>query len=153
FTNTKRGSITIVKDDQNPEKDATDFAFTTTGAGLSGFSLDDDDDPTLSNTKPFSNLVPGGSRVITEGANSNWDLTAINCTGSGYTTDVPNRKVTIVLANGGNVSCTFVNQRKAPLTITKLITGGGAQVFDFSRTGISNFQLGNGGSVSSGFTL
>jgi hypothetical protein len=153
FTNTKRGKITIVKDDQNPEKDATDFSFTTTGDGLSGFPLDDDDDATLSNTKVFNNLVPGGSRVITEGANTNWDLTAINCTGSGYTTDVPNRKVTIVLANGGNVSCTFVNQRKARLTITKVITGGGAQVFDFSRTGISNFQLGNGGSVSSGFTL
>jgi len=153
FTNTKRGSITIVKDDQNPEKDATDFAFTTTGAGLSGFSLDDDDDPTLSNTKPFSNLVPGGSRVITEGANSNWDLTAINCTGSGYVTDVPNRKVTITLANGGNVTCTFVNQRKARLTITKVVTGGGSQTFEFSRTGISNFTLGNGGSVSSGFLI
>ena len=153
FTNTKRGKITIVKDDQNPEKDPTDFSFTTTGDGLSGFPLDDDDDATLSNTKVFSNLVPGGSRVITEGANTSWDLTAINCTGSGYTTDVPNRKVTIVLTNGGDVTCTFVNQRKARLTITKVITGGGAQQFDFSRTGISNFQLGNGGSVSSGFTL
>lgn len=153
FTNTKRGKITIVKDDQNPEKDATDFSFTTSGAGLSGFSLDDDDDATLSNTKAFSNLVPGGSRVITEGANSNWDLTAINCTGPGYTTDLANRKVTIVVANGGETTCTFVNKRKAQLTVTKIVTGGVAQVFDFSRTGISDFTLSNGQSISSGFSI
>ena len=35
------GSITIIKD-VNPEPDATDFSFTTTGTGLSNFSLDDD---------------------------------------------------------------------------------------------------------------
>ena len=42
FTNVQAGTITIIKDAQ-PDSDQ-DFAFTTSGAGLSGFSLDDDGD-------------------------------------------------------------------------------------------------------------
>ena len=57
-----RGSITIVKD-AVPD-DAQDFAFTTGGAGLpASFSLDDDADATLSNTRTFTNLAPGGYSV------------------------------------------------------------------------------------------
>ena len=51
-------TLTIVKDTQpdGPQ----DFAFTTTGAGLSPFSLDDDTDPTLPNAirSPVSPPVP-----------------------------------------------------------------------------------------------
>ena len=41
YTNDLLGALTIIKD-VNPEPDATDFAFTATGAGLTNFSLDDD---------------------------------------------------------------------------------------------------------------
>ncbi len=59
ITNTRinNGSITIVKD-ASPDS-TQDFAFTTIGTGLSGFSLDDDADNTLSNTKVFSDLAAG----------------------------------------------------------------------------------------------
>ena len=40
-----KGSITIIKDSQ-PDS-SQDFGFTTTGDGLSNFSLDDDTDATL----------------------------------------------------------------------------------------------------------
>ena len=48
----------VVKDSQ--PNDPQDFSFTA-GGGLSpsSFSLDDDADPTLSNTRTFSNIVPG----------------------------------------------------------------------------------------------
>ena len=61
YTNTQRGSITIIK---NTVPDgAQDFAYTTTGSGLSGFSLDDDGVNTgtggdILNTKVFDNRCP-----------------------------------------------------------------------------------------------
>ena len=50
-------SLTIIKD--AVPNDAQDFHFTTTGAGLSAFDLDDDADGTLPNTKIFTDLAPG----------------------------------------------------------------------------------------------
>ena len=49
----------MVVEDAVPN-DAQDFSFTT-GGGLSpaSFSLDDDSDGTLSNTRTFADLVPG----------------------------------------------------------------------------------------------
>ena len=61
FGNTKLGSITIVKD-AIPD-DAQDFAFTTSGTGLSPFTLDDDGDATRSNTITFGGLLPGAYSV------------------------------------------------------------------------------------------
>ena len=49
--------------------DAQDFDYTTTGSQLSDFSLDDDADATLSNTKVFTVSGAGfGSKTITESA-------------------------------------------------------------------------------------
>src|SRR5438093_635532 len=56
YTTLFRSTITIVKD--AVPNDAQDFAFTTTGGGpaafTTGFSLDDDSDPTLSNSQTFT---------------------------------------------------------------------------------------------------
>src|SRR2546421_8341709 len=74
FTNRKRGSIVVV---ENSTPNAPqDFGFTA-GGGLSpsSFSLDDDSDPTLSNTRTFSDLVPGSGYSLDETVPSNWDLT------------------------------------------------------------------------------
>ena len=161
FTNTQRGSIVIIKDTQNPATDPQDFAYTGTGTGLSGFSLDDDGDNanTLSNTKTFSNLVPGGSRVVTETPlPSEWALTAINCTGatnSTVSTSVANRTATIGLAAGETVTCTYVNQRKARLNVDKVLVGGGALLFDFSlNPGSVSFSLADATTpFTTGFSL
>src|SRR6185503_16829768 len=58
FANRKRGQIVAVKD--AVPNDPQDFGFTA-GGGLSpaSFSLDDDADNTLSNTRTFADLSPG----------------------------------------------------------------------------------------------
>jgi hypothetical protein len=169
FTNTKQGSIKIVKDAKNPETDAEDFSFTAGGTGMTPTSFDLDDDGEvviLSNERTFSGLLPNGARTVTEGAEANWTLTNISCTGATTSTiaylgasggtnafQAGDNQVSIGLAAGENIVCTFRNERKARLIISKVVTGGGVQIFDFSRTGISNFTLQNGQTNNSGFTL
>jgi hypothetical protein len=108
FTNTKRGSVTIVKD--AAPNDAQDFAFTTTGTGLSAFSLDDDSNVMLPNSKTFSNLVPGNCSV-TEGAVAGWDLTGLTCNDANGTTNPGTRTANIALDPGETVTCTFTNTK------------------------------------------
>jgi hypothetical protein len=99
------GSITIIK---NAVPDgAQDFAFTTTGAGLSGFSLDDDANATLSNARDFTNLA-AGSYTISESVTAGWNLTSIVCS-TGGTGDPATRTASISLVAGANVTCTFLN--------------------------------------------
>ena len=99
------GSITIIKD--AAPNNAQDFAFTTTGTGLSSFSLDDDADAALTNQKVFSSLA-AGSYTVVETATTGWTLTSISCStgGSGNTTT---RTASITLTASENVICTFVN--------------------------------------------
>ena len=125
--------------------DEQDFAFTGTGSGVSGFSLDDDADPGLSNTKVFTfdgNQL-GDAKVVTESANpTGWTLTAVACSAGG-TADLANRNVTATLAAGDAVSCTFTNTKDATLTIVKDAVPNDAQDFAFTGTGsgVSGFSL------------
>ena len=111
----QKGSITIVKDavPNGPQ----DFAFTTTGTGLSGFSLDDDSDAALASTKTFTNLLPG-SYSVTEQATTGWDLSNVSCTGGG--TQVSGATATITLAPGANVSCTYTNRQRGNIVVNKV---------------------------------
>ena len=143
FTNTKRGTITIIKN--TVPDDAQDFAYTTTGSGLSSFSLDDDADGTLSNTQTFTNLVPG-SYTVTEGAVSGFNLTGIVCTdpSGGTTTDTATRTASINLAAGETVTCTYTNTKLASIVIIKDAIPNDAQDFSFTNdiTGCSpSFNL------------
>lgn len=103
------GSITIVKE-AHPEG-AQDFAFTTTGTGLSSFSLDDDADATLSNQKAFTGLG-AGSYSVSEGATAGWELTQVHCTAvAGTTTAATASGVNIQLGPRAHVTCWFVNTK------------------------------------------
>ncbi len=106
YENTKRGSITVVKDAQ--PNAAQDFGFTTIGSGLSSFSLDDDADGTLSNTRTFGNLV-SGAYSVTESPTTGWDLTGISCDSEGATTE--GRTASIDLQPGEDVICTYTNEQ------------------------------------------
>ncbi|MBL8121462.1 hypothetical protein JNM87_01800, partial [Candidatus Saccharibacteria bacterium] len=148
FVNTvQKGSITIVKD--AVPNGAQDFTFTTTGNGLSSFSLDDDTNPTLSNTKTFSNLLPG-SYSVTEQATGGWDMSGLSCSGGG--TQVNGATVAINLAAGANVSCTYTNRQHGRIIVNKVtnpsydktgfpitISGNAAVVGNVNRT-VSNDQ-------------
>lgn len=140
FVNTtNKGSITITKD--AVPNDAQDFSFTTTGTGLSSFSLDDDSDATLSNTKVFNNLMPG-TFSISENSVNDWNLDDISCTGaSDFSKDINSRSVTINLKPGENITCTFTNKiQTGTLIVKKVVTNdnGGMKIasdFTFSVDG------------------
>jgi hypothetical protein len=118
--------ITIIKDAQ--PNSAQDFTYTTTGTGLSSFSLDDDSDATLSTTKVFSDLSPGAFSV-TEGApGGGYALSTDTCVvdksdASDPTTASGNNSTgvsTINLGNTGEVTCTYVNVLQRSLIISKV---------------------------------
>ena len=111
FVNVMDGSITIIKD-ADPE-DGTDFDFTTTGAGLSDFTLDDDADGSLPNNQSFLSLAPGSDYSVDETPVTGWDLASIDCnvTGVGTSATPDGTGVDMTLADGGSITCTFVNEQ------------------------------------------
>ena len=102
-----------------------DFAFTATnGATPASFTLDDDADPTLSNTQVLTGLVDGQTYVVTEtSANqAGFSLTGLVCTGGGADTTVEfaTGVATIGFDAGETIVCTFTNtQAGATLTLQK----------------------------------
>ncbi|OGM87387.1 hypothetical protein A2616_01265 [Candidatus Woesebacteria bacterium RIFOXYD1_FULL_33_11] len=131
-TNTRvnNASITIVKD-SFPD-DPQDFSFTTTGTGLSNFSLDDDVDGTLLNTKIFNNLS-SGTYSVAETLVPEWTQTSAVCS-DGSTVSA------ISLQAGENVTCTFVNTKKGHIVIDKVTYPlGDQQSFIFTTTGTGYF--------------
>ena len=115
------GSITIVKDAQ--PNSSQDFAFTTSGTGLSNFSLDDDAGApgasnTLSNTKTFKYLN-AGNYTITETKVNGWTLKSLECS-EGASVEKSATGVTVHLDQGQNVTCTFTNQKRGKVHVTKV---------------------------------
>lgn len=122
-TDVRAGSITIVKD--AVPNSAQDFAFSVTGARLSAFSLDDDADATLSNTRTFTGLA-AGSYSVTETALTGWGLTGLTCTDpdGGTSVNVATRVATIDMDASEDITCTYTNTQLAPtLSITKASNG------------------------------
>jgi hypothetical protein len=106
FTDTQRGTITIVKD-AIPD-DPQDFDFT---GDLGNFTLDDavpDDTDGISNTITFPNLFPA-TYTVTETVPFGWQITTIVCD-DGSPTQVPTGTASIDLAPGKVVTCTFTNE-------------------------------------------
>lgn len=126
----RTGTIIIVKDTQ--PNDPRDFTFTASG-GLSPsvFKLDDDSDPTLPNSRTFSN-VPEGTYTIIESAASGFELTNLSCNDpdSGSSWDLDNYTVTIDLDMGETVTCTFTNKKLFMLAATKTGLGSGTVTSD-----------------------
>jgi hypothetical protein len=106
------GTITVIKD--AVPNNAQDFSFSGT-QGLGTFSLDDDSDNTLSNTKVFS-LTTFTSYDITETPANGWTLSlattpcTVTSSNGGGASAITNG-VRINLKEGENYSCTFTNTR------------------------------------------
>jgi hypothetical protein len=128
------GTITIIKN-ATPDS-AQDFSFTTAGTGLSNFSLDDDTDGTLPNTRTF--VVDEGSYTVTEGVTAGWNLTNFSCVDVTANTvvNLANRQASINVAAGETVTCTFTNTlQQGTLTLVKTVTndnGGTAATTDWT---------------------
>ena len=137
FTNHKRGQIVVVKD-ADPD-DPQDFAFTA-GGGLSptSFSLDDDADGTLSNTRTFANVAGGlGYSLVRDGAQRlGPDVRHLQRRQPG----VEHRR-----RAGETVTCTFVNNRKrGQIVVVKDAQPNDPQDFSFTAGGglsPGSFQL------------
>ncbi len=138
FTNVQRGTITIIKN--AVPNDPQDFSFTQTIDESGGFMLDDDADPTLSNTKTFENVL-AGDYSVTESGVGGWDLTGVECTTSGGSTATRDgQSVDIHLTEGGSVTCVFENTKRGSITIVKDAIPNDPQ--DFSFTGdLGSFSL------------
>ena len=121
-------SIKIVKKTENaPSGDTTSFSYTTTGTGLSDFSLKSGEN------KLFENLN-AGTYTVTEGKlPAGWDLKSLACTGGSDATG-SGAVATINLALAENVVCTYTNHYtnsptiKTTLSATSIVAGG--QVHD-----------------------
>jgi len=132
------GKIKIIKN--AVPNNLTDFGFTSTGTGTSNFILDDDSgvagaDDDYSNQKEFTGLTVG-EYTFTESSVSGWDLEDISCTGQGAVTDEANRRVTINLSAGGDVTCTFKNRQQGQVVVTKqTLPDGDSTVFPVKISG------------------
>lgn len=105
-----KGTITIVKDAQ-PD-DAQDFSFSGS-LSIGDFSLDDDADPTLSNSKTVSGLMPG-TYTVTENPTQGWILQGVVCASNlrSFTAQaVPSATQEIILGSDEHITCTFTNTK------------------------------------------
>lgn len=129
FTNTKYGKLTIVKD--AIPNDPQDFLFNASGLGTPSFSLDDDSDATLSNTKIFTNLLPNTYTVNEDLSNlPNWSNTGLVCTGSGVSYTKDGSLAAVNLSAGQDITCTYTNTKKAGISGYKFNDVNGNGVWD-----------------------
>jgi len=98
FTNTKYGSLTIVKDAK--PSSTQEFSFTTTGTGLSDFTLVDNSD-TGNPSKKFENLL-AGTYSVAETVPGDWYLDSNICSDGSPITAID-------LSAGEDITCTFKN--------------------------------------------
>ena len=114
---TLASSITIVK--QSDTEGETSFAFTAGPSPLTSFTLVDDG--TTANTRVFQGITQFGTYTVTEGDDPGWQMDRASCSidhPAGGSTSVDGKTVTIVLGEGEDVTCTFVNSAVATTTTT-----------------------------------
>lgn len=113
----KYGSITLIK--QAVPADGTNFAFTSNVTNT--FSLDDaspDDGDGITNTRVITGLLTG-AYIFTETQLAGWGLASLTCNSGSWNTDLANGRLTVNLAPGQHLICTFGNQKPADLQLVK----------------------------------
>src|SRR3954452_16192712 len=117
------GEITVTKE-TDPAGANQDFSYTTTGTGLSNFTLNAGAAATT--TKVFEKLHAGAFSIAEDALPAGWSFQDLTCTtdsGSSVTYDKANRKVDITLGVAGQADCTYSNQQQNPkLSLVKSAT-------------------------------
>lgn len=130
----KYGTIIIKK--QAMPHDPQDFAFSISNYSPSGFFLDDDNNPTLSNQKTIVTIE--GNYTVTESITPGWKLKSIRCTSqngnNNNTIHLNGRNVLIRLEYNETVTCTFVNETMSPTAADITVSG---KVLTANGSGIS----------------
>jgi uncharacterized repeat protein (TIGR01451 family) len=142
FNNTKRSNL-VVKKVTDPTGSPQSFAFTATGPStIAGFGLTDGQSHTSTDVLP-------GSYTITEADLAKWNLEGVTCDKGSPVADVANQKVTVDVAPGATVTCTFTNTQDAVLIVEKqTLPNGATKQFEFE--GDSVFGAGNSALLSDG---
>lgn len=123
FGNYELGSITIVKE-ANPTAAWLDWEF---AGDVGDFMLDTDPDSDTPAEMSFDNLEPGSYTINETNLPSNW-IVEISCESENSTVNpAGSNGITVELAVGDDVTCTFLNQRKPQIQITKYIQDGDNQ--------------------------
>jgi len=107
FVNTQLGSITVEKQ-TNPDADETTFDFT----GEIEATLSD------GQTDSKLNVLPG-TYEVTETAKTGWDLTNIICSDENSAGNGITRTASFNVEPGEDVTCTFNNQKRGSIVVTK----------------------------------
>ena len=143
FTNTQHATVAYQKVTA-PASDPQDFVFTTSGAGLTGDTLDTDGGSATpsshSNTLTAAQLA--GTKTITEALPAGWSLTSVDCTGVAETPVTNGVSFTVV--PGADITCTFTNTKHATVTYEKVTDPAGDPAdfaFDASGTGMTDATL------------
>jgi hypothetical protein len=124
------GTITIVKDALPDAPD--DFPFTVSGLTPSNFTLDDDNDGTLSNTRTFTGLRAGTYTVTESPPPSGWQRAGIACAEDGIQNTTPGVTLaSIQVEPGEEVTCTFTNARDGTISVRKDALPDDGQDFRF----------------------
>lgn len=114
------GSITI-RHSVAPTRTPDPFSYTATGSGVANFALDNDTFSAARNDRPssraFTNLVGNRNRTFTLTPRAGFRLTDILCTTT-ESISVAAGRVTVFLAHGEDVSCTFFIALVASVRIT-----------------------------------
>lgn len=134
FTNTDRGSITVVQQTL-PDGDSQTFGFTGDAAG----SIADN------GTIVEANLIPG-TYTSTQSALAGWDLTSLTCDDGDSTGVTATGVATFVVGPGEDVTCTFTNTKRGTIAISKVSdpTGGAGFAFTDTVPGSGSFTLDDG---------
>ncbi len=139
FVNTKDGSLAIQKQTVGG---TAQFGYTVSGSGLSAFNRDTDaqGNPTTQAAFPITGAQLG-DKYVTETALPGWDLTNITCTANGATVvigtgqgggfsmnttpgfDPGDNTVKVTIGAGNTPTCTFVNTKRATVTVFKVRNG------------------------------
>ena len=151
YTNTKEGSLTIIKDAVGGDGE---FSFNTTVPSVaSPFIIN----TAVNDTNMLSDTLIPGTYTTSEILPTGWDLINIVCTGNTDSTitigaaglfDPGDESVTLDLLSGEDITCTFINAKAGTSTLTKL-TVGGDDTFNFTSTlPAGNFSLTTVGGIS-----
>ena len=99
------GSITVVQD-AVPDT-TTRFPY---NGGLGAFTLVDDGVDATARARTFGGLA-AGAYVVQQGSVKGWTLTRIDCGNARVTVKLKSRSVTVNVAAGETVTCTFTDVR------------------------------------------
>jgi uncharacterized repeat protein (TIGR01451 family) len=135
FSNTKRATVTVVKDAQ--PNAAQPFSFTTNLESdeeekTTAFNLIDDGVNAMLSAATFTHVVPG-TYTITENALAGWTLYGASCTGATATRE--GGVLTVKVTPGAEVRCTFVNQKNTVPQVLGAVTPPPAQKLE--NTGVN----------------